>query len=67
MTGIKDIVLELARDIKSRKFLLTIGAFALVVGNKYFDLDLSILELVIAISPAAIFIIMEGIADIRER
>jgi len=67
MVDIKTIILELVRDIKSRKFLLALAGILLVVANKYFELGLTLWELVIAIAPAALFVIVEGIADILER
>ena len=65
--GLMDIFLEMLSNAKSRKFLLAVAGMALVVANRHFALDLSIWELVVAIAPAAVFVIVEGIADILER
>ena len=67
MVDFKEILFELIRDVKSRKFLLSVAGLVLVVSNSYFDLGLSVWDLVIAVAPAVIFIIVEGIADIVER
>ena len=67
MEELRKIVIELLRDAKSRKFLLAILGVAIVVGNQYYDFGLESLELVIAVAPAVVFIIVEGIADIIER
>lgn len=67
VADLKTIVLELLRDVKSRKFLLAIACLLLVVGNQYYEFGLELLELVVAVSPAVIFIIIEGIADVIGR
>ena len=67
MMDFKEILFELIRDVKSRKFLLALAGIVLVVSNNYFDLGLSIGELIVSVAPAGLFILVEGIADIIER
>lgn len=61
------MLLELIRDVKSRKFVISVGFTALVVCNSVYALELSIWELVVSVVPASLFIIVEGIADVRNR
>lgn len=59
------IVLELLRDAKSRKFILSIGYGALVVYNTVYALKLTIWELLVILVPVCLFIVLEGIADLK--
>lgn len=64
---LKEIVLELVRDVKSRKFLLTVAFGFLVVYNELQGLGIDPFVLVLVALVVMTFIIQEGAADIEER
>lgn len=50
----------------SRKFLTAVVASAVIFGNFYFDLDLSVDEVLVTVAPLIAFIAAEGAKDIKE-
>lgn len=61
------ILLELVRDVKSRKFLVAVGAVAIIVVNAIQKLGLSIQEQLMIVGLAGGYMLVEGIADWIER
>ena len=58
-----EIGLELIRDVKSRKFLLTVAFVTLVLGNVTYDLGISVASLALVAFVIVTYVLVEGILD----
>lgn len=67
MKGLKDILLELLRDAKSRKFLLVVGYGALIVLNEVEGWNMKPVYFLYTLIAVGLFVTVEGIADIITR
>lgn len=64
---IQELVVELVRDYKSRKWLTILAYVALVVLNKQQGWGLEDLDLYLITGAVAIYVTYEGIADFKSR
>ena len=63
----KEALIELIRDYKSRKFVVTILVIGIIVANKAYTIGLSEKELMFVMIVAGAYVLIEGIADIIDR
>ena len=64
---IKTILLELLRDYKSRKFVLVLGFGVFVYVTCKDEILVSPIALYLIAGMVALYVLVEGIADIRDR
>ena len=64
---LKQIVMELLRDAKSRKFLLVVGYAGFILYSYLNELNLDTLVYLFVLLPVLLFIYMEGKADVVAR
>lgn len=67
MEDFKSIVIELIRDVKSRKFLLVVGFGALVIYNHINAIGISVSELLMILGAVGGYLLVEGLADMMSR
>ena len=65
--SLKDTILQMLRDYKSRKFLLAIGVIAIIVYNRIENIGITSDELKLIALVAGVYILIEGVADIVGR
>jgi len=67
LESLKNTILQMVQDYKSRKFVVAIAVIAIVIYNRIENTGLTAYELKLIAIVAGAYILVEGIADIASR